>query len=191
MDRKIIVTYDYDDVLTGLNDYCIKTLGVDKDLITRFEIDKTKLSEQDKKRLLDLYWDVNSYKKAEWYKGVDETLDISYDTNINFYIHSHVISKDIGKYKKERLLGKGFNESCLNLQLGKEKEMCNTDILVEDRLLNVIKSPAKYKIIINQTWNQEIFHPEYSKYFKDIIRANDLEHANRIVKEIINGLQNI
>lgn len=40
MDRKIIVTYDYDDVLTGLNDYCIKTLGVDKDLITRFEIDK-------------------------------------------------------------------------------------------------------------------------------------------------------
>ena len=58
--RKIIVTYDYDDVLAALNEYCIKALNLDKELITRFEVDKTLLSEEDKKKLLEYYSDIHS-----------------------------------------------------------------------------------------------------------------------------------
>lgn len=183
--RKIIVTYDYDDVLTGLNDYCLKVLNLDRKLVTRFEIDKTQLSEQDKIRLLEHYRDVHSYEMAEWYDGIEDTLRISKDERIDFRIHSHVISREIGMCKEKRLLEKGFSKECLYLQEGKEKEMQDTDIMVDDRILNLVRSPGKYKIILNQDWNQEIYHPEFMNDMKHMLRAQDLKHANSLVERIV------
>lgn len=183
--KKIIVTYDYDDVLTALNEYCIKALNLDKELITRFELDKTLLSEQDKKVLLEYYRDVNSYKLADWYDGIDDVVKISQDPRVDFRIHSHIISKEIGEYKEKRLLAKGFNRDCLYLQEGKEKEMQDTDIMVDDRILNLVKSPGKYKILYNQPWNQEAHHPEFRSNIKHIIRAKDLKQVNKLVGGII------
>lgn len=183
--KKIKVTYDYDDVLTGLNDYCIKALGLDSSLITRFEINKSLLSEEDKKRLLETYYNVETYKKDKWYKGIEDTVKISKDPRVDFKIHSHIITKEIGDCKEKRLLDMGFDKKCIYLQYGKEKKMEDTDIMVEDRVLNLELSPSKYKILINQPWNQEINHPEFSEVFKNIARVNDLEHANRLVEDII------
>lgn len=183
--RKIIVTYDYDDVLAALNEYCIKALNLDKELITRFEVDKTLLSEEDKKKLLEYYRDIHSYESADWYDGIDDVVKISQDPRVDFRIHSHVISKEIKEYKRERLLAKGFKEECLNLQEGKEKEMQDTDIMVDDRILNLIKSPGKYKILYNQSWNQEPYHPEFKSNMRYMIRAKDLKQVNSLVEGII------
>lgn len=185
MDRKIKITYDYDDVLTGFNDHCIEKLNIDSKLVTRFEINKTKLSDIDKKRLLEIYRDLNTYKHAKWYEGIDETVRISKDPRVDFKVHSHAISNEIGEYKEQRLLSIGFNKECIYMQYGPEKKMEDTDVIVEDRILNVLSSNGRYKILINHYWNQEEYHQEFLKYFDSIARANDLVHANKMVKEII------
>ena len=186
------VVYDCDDVLLALNETAHQLVGVDlykrKYYDVRKEFAILTTSEMD--AIIGAYNDVETFRKAHFYEGIDNILDVEKQGLAEVYIHSLSYKQEIRDYKYE-LLREKFPElptERLCLECGNNKSaMDNLDILVEDSLDNIRKSKAKLGNIMirkpyNRPWN-------YGTRLEELraIEVEDLVQANMVVKLLLNG----
>lgn len=181
------VVFDVDDTLWSLNKRVSKMTGVDYDKLTTFSIyDNVKLTEEEKKLILSAYSNADIFKNMEWDEGVETINDIVADV----YINSNNLTEDIATLKREQIhdvINIADDHIIMNV-IGSDKssitkKVIDKDvyILVDDSLHNVEMSNAKHNIVVKRPWNQHSEIPED----KNVIIADDLKHAIRIIESII------
>lgn len=60
-----------------------------------------------------------------------------------------------------------------NIIIGKRKDVCAVDVLIDDNAHNVLTSPAKYPILMRKPWNQEVTGLTAVNGFEDCLNLID------------------
>ena len=188
--RKVV--YDCDDVLIGLNEVAHKIVGIDLDRRVYYNVRKEThfLTSEQMDSMIQVYNDVETFKRAKFYDGSDDILEIEKQGLAEVYIHSLSYQQDIVDYK-DLLLRDKYKELPKErfwLEYGERKSvMENIDILVEDSIENVMKSKAKLgNILIRKTYNRP---KNYGTSLEELraIEVSNLKQANMVVKHLLTG----
>lgn len=183
------VTYDCDDVLMKLNEYVTERVGIKLETLTRYKLSACKITPETEKEMIRIYKLGNTFDCVAWHLGVLDTVALSKEEGVEFLVNTACLSEEVMIAKRKRLLGIGFSEENINLQLtpaaGIGKKMNESYIWVEDNLENLLKADCKYRILIDRPWNQWKNYSEYADRMGEVIRAENLLDANRKVRELL------
>lgn len=157
--RKVV--FDLDDTLWRLNERAANIAGIDSNLLNCFLVtENTLLTPDQKERVLKIYQSKSLWDNISYESGYERLKDLEqYDCKV--YINSNCITKEVADYKRSFLskdLGLPDKQIILNVEKSStEKEMLdNTYIFIDDSPFNIANSNAKYTIIPNRLWNQDV-----------------------------------
>lgn len=180
MGKQLKVVFDRDGVLNELNQKVAETVGVLYDLFKTYNItENTHFSEDVRTAIYRCYKDPQIFADVPPAKGVEEIARLKNDKRVYLVVHSLSYSDVIANVKKEwdKKHGIDFFDEYMDC-CGEQKEMKDAFILVEDCIDNILRSPAKYKILINQPYNQGAI-PD------NTFRVDGIPEAIKIIEELI------
>jgi hypothetical protein len=186
--RSKLVIYDMDGVLIDLNGTICTELNIDVTKITHYDYDKnTKLSADEREKILQGYRDVEFFKLAKLRSGAYEIPKIQAKHNCRVGIHSLSYTQAIADYKQEMLLRElGLESYQLMLPVGEDKDtLPSIAILVEDSLVNLINSTAQFNILVRQGNNDIATNGYNLSDFRNLYIAENLDEANEAVDHIL------
>lgn len=186
--RKVV--FDIDDTAWDLNGRICNMFGINMSLIEHFYIKyNDKLSEEQKKILLENYSNPEMFKNIEWYDGFTGIFDLE-KLGCEVFINSNCNTEEVREVKQYELVDKlGFNHDRVILNVvsnTKHKDLGNDIyIFVDDSPFNLAKSEAKYNIALKKPWNT-------SESGKEIIGDKDVIYCDTLIEaiDIINKLLN-
>ena len=184
------VVFDVDDVLWSLNRRVASIANVDYDKIITYSItDNPILSSDEKKRILDVYFDDSIFEDIEWYPAIKFLNTI----NADVYINSNALTERAAELKRTQLL-RVLNIPADNIRINiisdpKHKQIDDdTYIFVDDSPYNIINSSAKFNIMLNCPWN---ISPEglqvLAERNKSVIKCDSLDGIIDVINHIINN----
>lgn len=192
------IVFDIDDTLNNLNDFVCTHLGISRDKLNKYSIEKCEnLTKQQKEAILLMYNDIETFKNLYWVSGAERIEDFHsvrigrFCTGV--YIHSTSMTEEIADYKRV-ILKRDFPiipDKNISLEYGSNKKSCFNDafIVVEDNIENLLKYPdGTIKILIDKPNNKdEIYgvNPNTS----GIIRVVNLSSALNVISSILNVMQ--
>jgi len=188
MRRLMKAVYDVDDTLWGLNEQAYKLAGLTVDDAKYYRVQENPLlTDEQRKLIMDGFCDPEVFKRCVFYEGYTRIFDIDRDGKAHVHISSANTNFEVMNIKKPRLINEVPNIKPDNIKmtiltgshLGQEREP--GDILVDDNILNIIKSNFPYNILMSQPHNRNIIMP----FDKNIIRVESLMQAVDIVESII------
>ena len=135
------------------------------------------MAEEKKRKVIQEYHIAENFKIAEWFEGIEDLNELI-KMGIKITINTLSFSEDIREVKIERLNNK-IESYELIAEVGKEKPMNETFVMVEDYEDNLLRSPAKYKILINKPQNKNFNNKQHG-----IIRADSLKEAISIIRHL-------
>ena len=181
------IVFDLDDTLWHLNKRASELTGIDfnklKTFVTR---ENPLLTEEEKTILLDIYANPILWEKIEWIDGAKSIYSFEQlADDIRIYIISNCMNQQVADYKRSFLskeLGIPDNQIILNVSIGakKKKMIDNVYIFVDDSPYNIADSKAKYTIIPNKPWNQNVENSNTK-----LLRIDDFNDILNVVKFLI------
>ncbi len=201
--KKIRVFYDVDDVLNNLNERVFGEVGVDPAKIKYYRINKNKaLTVDQATKIIELYGDGDLAYSLDLVDGANRITDIleKFGDMVEVGLHSVSMTEAVHTAKENMLKEKlvGFDKLDVRLELccDSDKTVINGDeitVLVEDSLENVLKSEARYNILVDKPHNQFEYYgvDTETEIKKNIIRVYGLNDAVDTVELIVEALVEI
>lgn len=178
--EKIKIIFDRDGVFNQLNRKVAETLGFMYDLFKVYHIESNPhFSEDMQAAIYRCYNDPKIFADVSPAQGYMDIARIKQDDRVRLIVNSLSSSKVIAKVKKEwdKKHGIDFFDEYLDC-FGEKKQMQEAFIQVEDCIENIERSPAKFKILINQPYNQ-------GEMPKNTFRVNGLTEAVEIILDLL------
>lgn len=183
------IVFDLDDTLWDLNKKACKLTGVYYHKLRTFlTTENPYLTDKEKVDLLNIYQNPILWENIEWINGAKaiSSFEMLAD-DVKVYIISNCMNQAIAD-KKRSFLSKELDIPDSQIILNVEK--CATEkkmiddiyILVDDSPYNIAQSKAKYTIIPNKPWNQEVENPN-----TDLFRLNNLNNILDFIRLLILG----
>lgn len=174
------IVFDLDDTLWHLNKRASELTGIDFNKLKTFVTKENPLlTEEEQTILLDIYANPILWEKMEWIDGAKSIYSFEQlADDIKVYIVSNCMNQQVADYKRSFLskeLSIPDNQIILNVSMGakKKKMIDNVYIFIDDSPYNIADSKAKYTIIPNKPWNQNVENSNTKLYrvdnFNDIL----------------------
>ena len=182
------IVFGIDNVLNKLEEHVYKLAGIDEKKYykkKKYMVEECNhLTGREKKKILSLYSDENTYLTCPAQKGIDRIGRLTNIPNINIYIHSYCANMQaiLGKMKwvGERIDIEGIQ---FIMEIGK-KTPFEVDVAVESNLEYLIACKAKTKILIDKPYNKEENYGVNSKEH-GIIRVGSTDEAIKFIEELV------
>ena len=182
---KLKVVYDLDDTVWGLNDVVYRRrMGLDPQIATYYNfIDNPSLTDEQKKHIRMLYENPDVFCECEFYPGVERIYDLEKTGCADVWICSSCLNEQVMDVKIHRLYHEvpNINKTHLRLSCDGSHKRESGNILVDDRLQNIINEDFTYNILIDKPYNQCDSFPEG----KIVYRVSSLNEAVNMVEAII------
>jgi len=156
--------------------------------LTNFSVSKNdRLTEFQKRSILDSYADDKFFENIKWYKGFTDIFDLE-RLGCNVYIHSNCLTEATKEAKYTEIVDKlGFPSERVALNVISDPYHKDLDsdiyILVDDSPFNLANSKAKYNIALRKPWNT-------SDIARGIIGEKNVIYCNTFI-EVLDTIQNI
>ena len=181
------IVFDLDDTLWHLNKKASELTGINFNKLKTFiTVENPLLTEEEKTKLLDIYGNPILWNDIELIDGAKSIYSLEQlADDIRIYIISNCMNQQVADYKRS-FLSKEFgipdDQIILNVSSSskKKKMMDDVYILIDDSPYNVIDSKAKYTIIPNKPWNQNVENSNTK-----LLRIDDFNDILNIVRSII------
>lgn len=186
----MVVVFDVDDILWGLNYFVTNKLDIDINLIKKFSInDNDTLSLEQKSSIIKEYRNPDTLSKLSWFDGVEDLNALQRD-GVEVRIKSNCLSEEIKYIKLKRLIDI-LNIPIENIQLDvitmseiKKKEISDdVDIFVDDSPYNIVSSNAKLNLMIRYPWN-------ISDEAKELVRNKNVRYFDSL-NEVISYIRSV
>lgn len=187
--RKVV--FDIDDTAWSLNGRICGLFSIDMNAIENFYIKyNEKLSEEQKKLLIESYSNHEMFKNIEWYDGFTDIFDLE-QLGCEVFINSNCNTEEVREVKQYELVDKlGFNPDRVILNVvsnPKHKDLGNEIyIFVDDSPFNLAKSEAIYNIALKKPWNTSESGKEIIGD-KKVIYCDTLLEAIEIIRKLLSG----
>lgn len=187
----MIVVYDVDDTLWGLDDLLYEDIGLSLDSSTVYSVgNNPNLTEEQKLYLLKGYADPEVFKRCQWYSGFERVFDLEVSSEASIWISSANFNERVKDVKFHRLTSEipNINPEHVKLTVGTSYYQGRVpgDVLVDDSLENVLKSNFKFNVLLDKPHNRISFK-ELSEQCpeKIVVRVNNLNQAVDAVEKIV------
>lgn len=183
------IVFDLDDTLWNLNKHACELTGINYEKLTTFYASENNLlTNEEKIKLLNIYQNPILWKDITL---IDKAKDIHLleclADDIKVYIISNCMNDRVKDYKRS-FLSNIFNlpedQIILNVTQEPKKVLEDTYIFIDDSPYNVMQSKAKYTVIPNKPWNQNIKNPN-----TNLFRFNNFNSILQFIILIIIGNQ--
>lgn len=181
--RKIV--FDVDDILWGLNKIATDKVNIDYNKIVVYSAKENYLlTEDERKRLLEVYSNPDTFKHINWYDGVEDIIKLE-QKGAEVYINSNSFNIEISELKRKQLksiLGLPDDRLILNVLTDCKKKEIGDGVwcFVDDSPHNIASSTAVHNIAIKTPWNT-------SKHALDVIGDKDIVILDTL-KDVINHI---
>lgn len=181
--RKIV--FDVDDILWGLNKIATDKANIDYNKIVVYSAKENYLlTEDERKRLLEVYSDPDTFRYINWYDGVEDIIKLQ-QKGAEVYINSNSFNIEISELKRKQLksiLDLPDDRLILNVLTDCKKKEIGDGVwcFVDDSPHNIASSTAVYNIAVKTPWNT-------SKHALDIIGDKDVIILDTL-KDVINHI---
>ena len=177
------IVFDVDDTLWDLNRKVCQLTGIDYSRLTNYRIQDTNLTDGEVQLILSWYNDPELWTDLIWSEGVEyiHTLE---DDSTKVYINSNCLNKRVADAKR-KFLSKALkipdSRIILNVNSSgtKKKMIDDMFIFVDDSPFNIADSTAKYTILLDKPWNQEIQADEST-----LFRRNTFTEVMTLIKQL-------
>ena len=181
--RKIV--FDVDDILWGLNKIATDKANIDYNKIVVYSAKENYLlTEDERKRLLEVYSDPDTFRYINWYDGVEDIIKLQ-QKGAEVYINSNSFNIEISELKRKQLksiLDLPDDRLILNVLTDCKKKEIGDGVwcFVDDSPHNIASSTAVYNIAVKTPWNT-------SKHALDVIGNKDVIILDTL-KDVINHI---
>ena len=188
--RKIV--FDLDDTLWDLNKKACQITGVSYyKLRTFITTENPYITDEEKEKLMNIYQNPKLWENMKWLDGAKALSSFEMlGDDIKVYILSNCMNQQVVDFKRSFLskeLDIPDDQIILNVanNAKKKKLLDNMFIFVDDSPYNVSQSTAKYTIIPNKPWNQNVINDH-----TDLFRFNSLNNILDFIRLLILGKEN-
>ena len=181
--RKIV--FDVDDILWGLNKIATDKANIDYNKIVVYSAKENYLlTEDERRRLLEVYSDPDTFRYINWYDGVEDIIRLE-QKGAEVYINSNSFNIEISELKRKQLksiLDLPDDRLILNVLTDCKKKEIGDGVwcFVDDSPHNIASSTAVYNIAVKTPWNT-------SEHALDIIGDKDVIILDTL-KDVINHI---
>lgn len=181
--RKIV--FDVDDILWGLNKIATDKANIDYNKIVVYSAKENYLlTEDERRRLLEVYSDPDTFRYINWYDGVEDIIRLE-QKGAEVYINSNSFNIEISELKRKQLksiLDLPDDRLILNVLTDCKKKEIGDGVwcFVDDSPHNIASSTAVYNIAVKTPWNT-------SKHALDVIGDKDVIILDTL-KDVINHI---
>lgn len=185
------VVFDIDDTAWNLNGRICDLFGINMSLIENFYIKyNDKLSEKEKKLLIENYNNHEMFQDIEWYDGFTNIFELE-KLGCKVFINSNCNTEAVRDVKHHEIVDKlGFDDSRVILNIvsnPKDKDLGDDIyIFVDDSPFNLAKSDAEYNIALRKPWNTSEAGKEIIGD-KKVIYCDTLLDAIEIIRKLLIG----
>lgn len=187
----MLVVYDLDGVLNGLNEYVFRQLGIEHklDKLKYYNIARNThiLRDREIRDILNMYGEANSFISCGAIEGADRITNVEerYPGKVRVMVNSLCYSLQAAEAKRLWLRKyTKVKEENIVLQYGTVKDgVENADIVVEDCLKNLLDIKcSRAKILLDKPYNR---FSESMWTSLGITRVRDLNESIKKVEEIV------